>query len=161
VQNSTGRHDVGISRGIKKAFTVPGSLTERISHGLVCWAESDKICFLAQVNNEADGLAEFSETWSNSGMMRNGRTYRRQPWALPIAENASGLLPTPMASDWKRSPQKIHYAMKPLREGTADTLNQWLQRESGLPHVRMVSALWGWMMGFPKDWTKLKPSETQ
>ena len=52
-------------------------------------------CLLAQVNGEADGLAEFSETWPSAGMMRNGKTYRRQPWALPIAESASGLFATP------------------------------------------------------------------
>ena len=55
-------------------------------------------CFLAQVNGVADGLAEFSETWPSAGMMQNGKTYRRQPWALPIAENASGLWPTPTKS---------------------------------------------------------------
>jgi hypothetical protein len=41
-------------------------------------------------------LAEYSETWPSAGMMRNGKTYRRQPWALPIAESASGLWPTPI-----------------------------------------------------------------
>jgi len=51
-------------------------------------------CLLAQVNGEADGLAEFSETWPSAGMMRNGKTFRRQPWALPIAENVSGCWPT-------------------------------------------------------------------
>ena len=56
-------------------------------------------CLLAQVNGEADGLAEFSETWPSAGMMRNGKTFRRQPWALPIAESASGLWPTPSKSD--------------------------------------------------------------
>ena len=53
-------------------------------------------CLLAQANGEADGLAEFSETWPSAGMMRNGKTFRRQPWALPIAESASGLWPTPV-----------------------------------------------------------------
>ena len=52
-------------------------------------------CLLAQANGEADGLAEFSETWPSAGMMRSGKTYRRQPWALPIAESASGLWATP------------------------------------------------------------------
>lgn len=56
-------------------------------------------CLLAQVNGEADGLAEFSETWPSAGMMRNGKTFRRQPWAIPIAESASGLWPTPSKSD--------------------------------------------------------------
>ena len=60
-------------------------------------------CLLAQANGEADGLAEFSETWPSAGMMRNGKTFRRQPWALPIAESASGLWPTPCKSDQGRT----------------------------------------------------------
>lgn len=58
-------------------------------------------CLLAQVNGEADGLAEFSETWPSAGMMRNGRTFRRQPWALPIAASASGLWPTPNTEGYR------------------------------------------------------------
>ena len=57
------------------------------------WRTS-QTCLVALANGEADGLAEFSETWPSAGMMRNGKTYRRQPWALPIAESASGLWPT-------------------------------------------------------------------
>jgi hypothetical protein len=62
------------------------------------WRTSQS-CLVALLNNQADGLAEYSETWPSAGMMRNGKTYRRQPWALPIAENARGLLPTPSKSD--------------------------------------------------------------
>lgn len=58
-------------------------------------------CFLAQANGEADGLAEFSETWPSAGMMRNGRTFRRRPWALPIAASASGLWPTPNTEGYR------------------------------------------------------------
>lgn len=62
------------------------------------WKTSQR-CFLAQLAGEAGGLAEFSETWPNAGMMRNGKIYRRQPWAHPIAESASGLWPTPNKMD--------------------------------------------------------------
>ena len=58
------------------------------------WRTS-QTCLVALLTNEADGLAEFSETWPSAGMMRNGKTYRRQPWALPIAESVFGLWPTP------------------------------------------------------------------
>jgi len=63
-------------------------------------------CFLAQANGEADGLAEFSETWPSAGMMRNGKTYRRQPWALPIAASVSGLWPTPCKVNIEESPEQ-------------------------------------------------------
>ena len=56
-------------------------------------------CLVAQAKNEAGGLAEYSETWPSAGMMRNGKTFQRQPWALPIVEKESGLLPTPSKSD--------------------------------------------------------------
>lgn len=59
------------------------------------WRTS-QLCLVAQASGQAGGLAEFSETWPPSGMMRNGKIYRRQPWALPIAESASGLWPTPV-----------------------------------------------------------------
>ena len=58
------------------------------------WRTSQR-CLLAQANNEADGLAVFSETWPNAGMMRNGETYQLA-WSLPpTGESGSGLWPTP------------------------------------------------------------------
>jgi hypothetical protein len=56
-------------------------------------------CLVAQANNEGDGLAEYSETWPSAGMMRNGKTYQRQAWALPTVAKGSGLLPTPRSID--------------------------------------------------------------
>ena len=112
-------------------------------------------CLLAQAKNEADGLAEFSETWPSAGIMRNGRTYRRQPWALPIAESASGLLPTPTKSDAKGSPrnrwngnEKSHGNLcEVLRDGPNDPI---------YPHPDFVEQ----MMGFPIGHTDLQHSET-
>jgi hypothetical protein len=112
-------------------------------------------CLLAQAKNEADGLAEFSETWPSAGMMRNGKTYQRQPWALPIAENASGLLPTPTKSDAKGSPrnrwngnEKSHGNLcEVLRDGPNDPI---------YPHPDFVEQ----MMGFPTGWTDLQHSAT-
>jgi hypothetical protein len=58
------------------------------------WRTSQR-CLVAQVNNVGDGLAEYSETWPSAGMMRSGKTYQQQPWALPTVAKGSGLLPTP------------------------------------------------------------------
>lgn len=112
------------------------------------WRTS-QLCFVALLSGQEDGLAEFSATWPSAGMMRNGKTYRRQPWALPIAESVSGLLPTPTATDWKRSPQKASYSMRPVTHNCADDLAKWTVRESGLSHARLVPYLWLWVMGFP------------
>lgn len=46
-----------------------------------------------------EGLDEFSETWPRWGSMRNGECWERMTWEPPINENASGLLPTPVAID--------------------------------------------------------------
>lgn len=62
------------------------------------WRTS-QTCLVALASGEGDGLAEFSETWPSAGMMRSGKTYRRRPWALPIAESAYGLWATPAKSD--------------------------------------------------------------
>ena len=56
-------------------------------------------CLVAQASEEAHGLAEFSETWPRSGMMRSGTAYRLPPLARSITEIGSGLLPTPRANN--------------------------------------------------------------
>lgn len=42
---------------------------------------------------------EFSETWPNSGLMRNGECWEQTTAELPISANESGLLPTPVCVD--------------------------------------------------------------
>ena len=91
-------------------------------------------CLLAQASGEADGLAEFSETWPSAGMMRNGKTFRRQPWALPIAESASGLWPTPTlpnggrsvkhVTDW-RSDRTAYHNGKKVQVDLRAAVNMW------------------------------------
>lgn len=119
------------------------------------WRTS-QTCLVALANSEADGLAEFSETWPASGMMRNGRTYRRQPWALPIAESASGLLPTPSKS--VASPRKAgfwtgRYFIKPNGQKAQTRLEDVL---GGRPNPEFLE----WLMGFPISWTDVRPAET-
>jgi len=123
-------------------------------------------CLLAQANGEADGLAEFSETWPSAGMMRNGRTFRRQPWALPIAENVSGLWPTPTKGDAhspfsaksmilkergesRKSGAKIGTALKWDRRCLPFLTDGWLH-----------PSLTEWLMGFPIGHTELRHAET-
>jgi hypothetical protein len=143
-------------------------------------------CLLAQVNGEADGLAEYSETWPSAGMMRNGKTYRRQPWALPIAENVSGLLPTPTATDGKGAVSG-ETLIKRMNHPRGVRLEEFLLRRR-IPTPNTVSGHqvgrldeWGgknpfrgtadgkehlhpsfceWLMGFPIGWTDLAPVAT-
>ena len=105
---------------------------------------------LGQANIGEDGLDEFSETWPSAGTMRNGKTYRRQPWALPIAANASGLLPTPTKSD-----ARTHHS--DCRR--FDSLSVELRKQHGYPS-RPNPLFLAWMMGFPEDWASVPPTET-
>ena len=71
-----------------------------------------------------------------------------------------GLLPTPTATDWKRTPIKRDYAMRPFTINAPDDLAKWAARNSGLGHVQLEPTLWEWMMGFPIGWTDLKQQAT-
>lgn len=87
-------------------------------------------------------LIEFSGTWPQAGMMRNGTAYRLRPSAPLIYELASGFLPTPVASESKRG------ATTPYSQG-GYSLSFAL---GGRPNPRFVE----WMMGFPDQWTDLE-----
>lgn len=45
------------------------------------------------------GYTEFSETWPNSGLMRNGECWERPTLELTTSESEYGFLPTPVAID--------------------------------------------------------------
>lgn len=125
------------------------------------WRTS-QTCLAALAKNEADGLAEFSETWPNAGMMRNGKTYRRQPWALPIAEKGCGLLPTPQASDGP----KWHYTISPemvklrMSGGHQSMLAHWSVMATGRTG-KSNPAFALLVMGFPPAHTLAAQQEMQ
>ena len=98
-------------------------------------------CLLAQASGQAGGLAEFSETWPSAGLMRNGRTYRRQPWALPMKGNGFGSLLTPIKTD-------ASLALS-LRDGYSRS------------KAHSFGSLSEQMMGFPDGHTDLQPLATQ
>ncbi len=106
------------------------------------------------------GLIESSLTLPLSGMMRSGNVYQQEMLVRHTLERESGLLPTPTATDWKRTPMTKYYANKPLTMGTPDTLAQWAARGCGAGNVRLVPDLWEWIMGLPMKWTALKDSAT-
>jgi len=102
------------------------------------------------------------EIWPRWGTMRNGECFRQPMLVQTTKENEFGWLekiPTPTASDHKRTPMKEVYANRPKTLGVADDLAKWAVRKSGLAHARLEPALWEWAMGWPKGWTELKPLE--
>jgi hypothetical protein len=114
--------------------------------------KTSQTCLLALVSDPGGGLAEFSQTWPASGMMRSGKIYQRRPWALPIAESASGLLPTPRKSGQSRA-WKAYQRSQP--QGNLEEIlgehgfSGWITREFAM-----------WMMGFPLNWADITPQET-
>jgi hypothetical protein len=103
------------------------------------------------------GWEPFLATWPPSGMTRNGIAYRRDLLEPATAVRASGLLPTPAASDWKG-------------RYTLETVNRRAQESSRgvrLPEAlvrryhrtgRMNPRFVQQMMMYPRRWMKLKDS---
>jgi hypothetical protein len=73
-------------------------LISELSPRYVTWRTS-QTSLVALLTGEGDGLAEYSETWPSAGIIRNGKTYRRQPWAEIKRGSEYGLLPTVTKSD--------------------------------------------------------------
>ena len=130
------------------------------SHGLLAkYDHHTHSLRTAQLSLFEDSMS-FSVTLPRAGTMRSGCVYQQPNVALPISVTASGFLPTPIATDGKRTPIRKKYAYRPIEKDVPDTLAQWIMRESGLEHARLEPPLWEWMMGWPLGWTELKPLET-
>jgi hypothetical protein len=154
------------------------------------WRTS-QICLEALLNGQGDGLAEYSETWPSSGLMRNGKTYQRQHWALLIVENESGLFPTPLKNEAGKSEHTLNLVKSGKSQMTLDrfvrlwptpTKRDWkggrkpeTLKASGrgfsntlgdalttIGEFGQLNPEWvEWLMGFPTGHTELPLSETQ
>jgi hypothetical protein len=120
---------------------VPASKASRADYGLssprwfACYDQRTS-SWKTRQDSLLGGLAELSVTWPLSGMTRNGTAYRRLPSAPRTYELASGLWPTPVASETKRT--------TPYSQG-GHSLSYTLR---GTPNPAWV----GWLMGFPAGW---------
>jgi hypothetical protein len=117
-------------------------------------------------NNRGGGLAEFSETWPRSGMMRSGTAYQLPLSALHIPEIGCGFWPTPNKSN----------GFAPFSMLTMQRKQSGQTRPSGCKmgfdlrwEPRAVPYLvdgWinpilsEWLMGFPIGHTDLPDAET-
>jgi len=115
------------------------------------WRTS-QTCLLALLENTGDGLAEYSETWPRSGMMRNGIAYRLPILAAGQNGTESGFLPTPTAvTDTKGSPKNRFYGSRTyrslLREYLRDGMDDPIYPNPALSEV---------ILGYPKDYTRLE-----
>lgn len=108
-----------------------------------------------------EDLEQSLETWPKWGTMLNGECSEPATSKPLMKESVCGFsLPTPTASDHKRTPIKMAYAKRPITIGAPDNLACFVVRESGLTHARLEPTLWEWAMGWPLGWTELRPLET-
>ena len=102
-------------------------------------------------------LDEFSETWPQWGLMRNGECWEQQTLAQTIRETESGLSgskkwPTPTCSDGNGAGR-----VGPRKSGNISSLKDYLSKwhKMAYPPVNITE----YMMGWPLGWTDLKPLE--
>ena len=97
-------------------------------------------------------LDEFSETWPQWGLMRNGECWEQTPWVMPIIEPEFGWLPTPTVSDSSGAGRA-----GPRKGANISNLKDYLSKWYRLayPPVNVTE----YMMGWPLGWTDLKPLE--
>ena len=101
------------------------------------------------------GLDEFSETWPQWGLMRNGECWEQIPLVFLITEPEFGWLPTPIATDWKGGCSAIR---KDRGKPRTDSIRMYIKTKFNItyPHPNFLEALMDW----PEGWTELKPLET-
>jgi hypothetical protein len=101
-----------------------------------------------------EDLEQFSETWPQWGLMRDGECWEQMPLDLLITEPEFGWLPTPTVSDssgaGRDGPRKGNHSISNLK----DYLSK--HYKMAYPPVNVTE----YMMGWPLGWTDLKPLAT-
>ena len=92
-------------------------------------------------------LDEFSETWPQWGLMRNGECWEQRMLEQDIKGTESGLWPTPKAAPGGGN------------SGGANSRRTAIQNGLYIPSS-INPNLYEWLMGWPEGWTDLKPLET-
>ena len=109
------------------------------------------------------GSTMYALTWKAVATPQRRQLCQLVASGLPIGVTDCGgrPMPTPTATDWKRTPIKMEYADRTIRTNGTDDLAKWALRASGIPHGRLVPDLWRWAMGYPESWDDCAPTETQ
>jgi len=109
-----------------------------------------------------EDLEQSLQTWPRWGSMRNGECFPQPMLVQIIKEKEYGLLqkyPTPTAWDGKRGTMENWKPIRPSGHPAQYPLNQALRDLTGMvgkPNPAFVE----WLMGWPMQWTDLKPLET-
>lgn len=100
-----------------------------------------------------EDLPMYWDRLPRSGMMRNGKIYGLPMSARPIAENESGLWPTPTKSDAKAHRNNPDVLASCWGKDYQQRVNYKYAHDFGM---NPSSQVWGWLMGYPLNWSKLK-----
>ena len=105
-------------------------------------------------------LTEFSETWPESGSMRNGMCYRLVISVPTMKEPGYLSLPTPRHADFKGAIRPSKTTAARVKNGIANLPEyiQELERATGGGKINPDYS--ERLMGFPTSWTVLSPSAT-
>jgi len=108
---------------------------------------------------------ESLETLPKWGMTVDGLLWEHPMLEPPIRETDFGLLPTPVTTDSKGGGSStIHYQNQSFVRISQTTGTRFGAKLSGAYQLmigeNMPPAFAEWMMGWPRGWTDLKPSET-
>jgi hypothetical protein len=99
-----------------------------------------------------EDLEQSLETWPRWGLMLHGVCWELTSPVLTTGETESGLLPTPLATDWKGGTTAARKDNGKLR---FDQWRDYIKLEYGMtyPHPTHSELRMGW----PTEWTDLKP----
>ena len=97
--------------------------------------------------------AEYSQTWPESGMTRNGQSFRRVQWVRHICDGACSLWPTPTASSGGRAFGISQTGKMRFRKSTVLRVRELVTQNGWRIHPNFTETL----MGFPLDWTAVEP----
>ena len=97
-------------------------------------------------------LDEFSETWPQWGLMRNGECWEQRMLAQSIKEIGFGSFPTPVKSDYKGTSKNSKFQSRKIQYKAWD---DGTEASTLYPNPLAYEALMGW----PQQWTDLKPLE--
>ena len=151
---------------LAKTLVVRGKAQASKEKGLVCgkkWSgwfvKWDRVLCLWKTRQRSllGGLESFSETWPKWGSMQSGECSERIKPDLTISEKECGYLPTLVSRDSRTISGAQHMKSWTGTEGLAEVVGLKMKIRNGW---RLDPTWCEWFMGWPMQWTELKPLET-
>ena len=143
---------------------IPSASLTKSNHNGYFWRIPQSSYLLSESGNVRLTSIPFSETWPQSGMMRDGVVYPLPLWEPNTNGNGCGLLPTPVARDgpsfYVVTKQTALARIETRKRGGSRRQTHWVQYSTVLHDLKKCWAnprFSELMMGWPIGWTDLKP----